>query len=114
MKDVFGIAPIASVEDYNILRPLLQSAGFFIYFWVILIALIFLTPITLENNNINIGKIKFELPFKNSKPVKSVSDFYDNIFDSYESNETEAEAEDPNEAKATEMPEATYDSINTH
>lgn len=89
IKDVFGISPIASVENYNTLRPILQSAGYFVYFWVILIALIFLTPISLKNNTLVFGKINLDLPFQNSKPVKSVTDFYDNIYDSYENKESE-------------------------
>ncbi|MPT32184.1 MAG: EI24 domain-containing protein [Chryseobacterium sp.] len=84
IKDVFGISPVKSVENYNTLRPILQSAGYFVYFWVILIALIFLTPISLTNNGLKFGKINMDLPFKNSKPVRSVTDFYDNIYDSYE------------------------------
>ncbi|MCD9854437.1 hypothetical protein LUD75_06955 [Epilithonimonas sp. JDS] len=89
IKNVFGISPVESVENYNTMRPILQSAGYFIYFWVILIALILLTPVTLNNDSIKFGKINFDLPFKNSKPVKSVDDFYDNIYDSYEQRNTE-------------------------
>lgn len=84
IKDVFGISPVSSVESYNTMRPILQSAGYFVYFWVILIALIFLTPINLRDHTIEFGKINFDLPFQNSKPVKSVDDFYDNVYDSYE------------------------------
>ncbi len=84
IKDVFGISPVASIENYNTMRPILQSAGYFVYFWVILIALIFLTPISLKNNTIEFGKINLDLPFQNSRPVESVSDFYDNIYESYE------------------------------
>ena len=89
IKNVFGISPVESVENYNTMRPILQSAGYFIYFWVILIALILLTPFTLNNDSIQFGKINFDLPFKNSKPVKSVDDFYDNIYDTYEQRNTE-------------------------
>jgi len=89
IKNVFGISPVESVENYNTMRPILQSAGYFIYFWVILIALILLTPVTLNNDSIQFGKINFDLPFKNSKPVKSVDDFYDNIYDTYEQRNTE-------------------------
>jgi len=89
IKDVFGISPVESVENYNTLRPILQSAGYFIYFWVILIALILLTPIKLRNHTLEFGKINLDLPFQNSKPVKSLDDFYDNIYDSYENRETD-------------------------
>lgn len=85
IKNVFGIATVESVDNHNTLRPILQSAGYFTYFWVILIALIFLTPVKLRNNQLEIGKINLDLPFQNSKPVKSLDDFYDNIYDSYES-----------------------------
>jgi len=85
IKNVFGISPVASVEDYNTMRPIWQSAGYFTYFWVILIALIFLTPVKLSHNSLVIGKIDLNLPFQNSKPVKSFDDFYDNVYDSYES-----------------------------
>lgn len=80
IKDVFGISPVGSVENYNTMRPILQSAGYFVYFWVILIALIFLTPISLTDNGLKFGKVNLDLPFKNSKPVKSLDDFYDNIY----------------------------------
>lgn len=102
IKDVFGISPVASVEDYNTMRPILQSAGYFVYFWVILIALIFLTPINLRNHTLEFGKIDFDLPFKNSKPVKSVDDFYDNVYESYEQRNTEP-VEDYNEADSLEI-----------
>lgn len=102
IKDVFGISPVASVETYNIMRPILQSAGYFIYFWVIIIALIFLTPINLRNHTLEFGKIDFDLPFKNSKPVKSIDDFYDNVYDSYEQRNTEP-VEDNNEADSLEI-----------
>lgn len=111
VKDVFGIAPTSSVENYNTLRPLLQSAGYFIYFWVILIAFIFITPISLSNNKINVGKIKFELPFQKSKSVKSVTDFYDNVYDSYENKE--GDSVDPDEATGAELTPSSLDSINT-
>lgn len=107
VKDVFGISPVESVENYNTMRPIMQSAGYFIYFWVILIALIFLTPIELKNDSIKIGKTNFDLPFQNSKPVKSLDDFYDNVYDSYEKPKS-AEMIDDQEAegaKAVESPE---------
>ncbi len=88
IKNVFGIAPIESVNNHNDMRPIWKSAGYFMYFWVILIALIFLTPIRLINNRIEIGKINTNLPFsKNSKPINSITDFYDAIYDSYEKRE---------------------------
>ncbi|MFC0344293.1 hypothetical protein [Epilithonimonas hispanica] len=106
IKDVFGISPVASVENYNTLRPILQSAGYFTYFWVILITLIFLTPISLKNNMIVFGKINVDLPFPNSKPVESVSDFYDNIYDSYEkSNDVENDYQkEADSAEVTQAP----------
>jgi len=86
------------------LRPILQSAGYFAYFWVILIALIFLTLISLKNNMI-FRKINVDLPFQNSKPVESVSDFYDNIYDSYEkSNDVENDYQ--KEADSSEVTQA--------
>lgn len=102
IKDVFGISPVESVENYNTMRPILQSAGYFVYFWVILIALIFLTPISLNNNGLNFGKPNFDLPFQNSKPVKSVTDFYDNVYDSYEQIET-TDSTDHDEATGAEV-----------
>lgn len=102
IKDVFGISPVSSVENYNTMRPILQSAGYFVYFWVILIALIFLTPISINNNTIEFGKINLDLPFQNSKPVKSVTDFYDNIYNSYEEKETE-QVENNYEADSLEI-----------
>ena len=109
IKDVFGISPVASVENYNTLRPILQSAGYFIYFCVILIALIFLTPISLKNNTLIFGKINLDLPFQNSKPVKSVTDFYDNIYDSYENKESEhvenTYKKEADSAEVTQAPE---------
>lgn len=85
IKNVFGIATLESVENHNTMRPIIQSAGYFIYFWVILIALIFLTPVKLSGTKLVIGKTNLELPFQDSKPVKSLDDFYDNVYDSYES-----------------------------
>lgn len=105
IKDVFGISPVASVENYNTMRPILQSAGYFVYFWVILIALIFLTPISLKNNTIEFGKINLDLPFQNSKPVESVSDFYDNIYDSYEKSD-DVENDYQKEADSAEVTQA--------
>ena len=106
VKDVFGISPVESVENYNTMRPIMQSAGYFIYFWVILIALIFLTPVKLGNNGIEIGKIRFDLPFQSSKPVNSVDDFYDNVYDSYEKPEpVENIYDEADGAKAVEAPE---------
>ena len=105
IKDVFGISPTESVENYNTMRPLLQSAGYFVYFWVILIALILLTPVTLDNNSIKFGKINLDLPFQNSKPVKSVNDFYDNIYDSYEETEN-IEHQIPQEVDSVEVTQA--------
>jgi hypothetical protein len=84
IKNVFGIAPVESINSYNDFRPLIKSAGYFIYFWVILIALILLTPIHLKNNTIEIEKINWKLPFNNSKPINSVYDFYDQVYDSYD------------------------------
>jgi len=91
IKNVFGISPVASVENYNTMRPILQSAGYFVYFWVILIALIFLTPVSLGNNAIEFGKINFDLPFQKAKPVESVRNFYDNVYESYEPDAAESE-----------------------
>lgn len=102
IKNVFGISPVESVENYNTMRPVLQSAGYFIYFWVIIIALILLTPVTLTNDSVTFGKINFDLPFNNSKPVKSVDNFYDNIYESYEQRDTEP-AENIYEADSLEV-----------
>ena len=89
IKNVFGIAPVESVNNHNELRPILQSAGYFIYFWVMLIALILLTPIHLKNNTLEFGKINWGKPFQNSKPVNSIDDFYDNIYEQKQETETE-------------------------
>jgi len=102
IKDVFGISPLASVENYNTMRPILQSAGYFVYFWVILIAIVFLTPVSIKNNTLVFGKINLDLPFQNSKPVESVMDFYDNIYDSYEKTEP-VENEYKQEADSAEV-----------
>lgn len=91
IKNVFGISPVASVENYNTMRPILQSAGYFVYLWVILIALIFLTPVSIGNNAIEFGKINFDLPFQKARPVESVRDFYDNVYESYEPDAAESE-----------------------
>jgi len=108
IKDVFGISPVESVENYNTMRPILQSAGYFVYFWVILIALIFLTPISLTDNGLKFGKVNLDLPFKNSKPVKSLDDFYDNVYKSYDENETEhIENTYQKEADSAEVTQAT-------
>ncbi len=88
IKNVFGIAPADKVKKYNDLQPLLKSAGYFIYFWVILIALILFTPIHINNNTIEFGKINFDMPFQNSNSVNSVNS--DN--DEYEGYEQEGEA----------------------
>lgn len=102
IKDVFGISPVASVDNYNTMRPIIQSAGYFIYIWVILIAVIFLTPVSIRNNSLKFGKINLDLPFQNSKPVESVGDFYDNIYDSYDQNDTEP-VENDNQADSLEV-----------
>jgi hypothetical protein len=89
------------------MRPILQSAGYFVYFWVILIALIFLTPISLSNTGLKFGKLNLDLPFQNSKPVKSLDDFYDNVYKSYDENETEhIENTDQQEADSVEVTQA--------
>ncbi|GEM_PF-3136544 len=50
-------------------------------------------------------KINVDLPFQNSKPVESVSDFYDNIYDSYEkSNDVENDYQ--KEADSSEVTQA--------
>ena len=106
IKDVFGISPVASVDNYNTMRPIVQSAGYFIYIWVILIAVIFLTPVSIRNNSLKFGKINLDLPFQNSKPVESVGDFYDNIYDSYDQNDTEP-VENDNQADSLEVTQPT-------
>ena len=106
IKDVFGISPVASVDNYNTMRPIIQSAGYFIYIWVILIAVIFLTPVSIRNNSLKFGKINLDLPFQNSKPVESVGDFYDNIYDSYDQNDTEP-VENDNQADSLEVTQPT-------
>ena len=102
IKDVFGISPVASVDNYNTMRPIVQSAGYFIYIWVILIAVIFLTPVSIRNNSLKFGKINLDLPFQNSKPVESVGVFYDNIYDSYDQNNTQP-VENDNQADSLEV-----------
>ncbi len=94
IKNVFGIAPVESVNNHNELRPILQSAGYFIYFWLILIAIILLTPIRLKNNTLEVGKINWTNPFHSSKAINSLEDFYDNIHEKKEDAVTkEAETE---------------------
>lgn len=89
IKKVFGMAPVASVANYNEWRPIMQSAGYFIYFWVITIALLLITPINLKNNNIEFGVINWKIPFQDSRPINSIDDFYDMLDDSYNRKETE-------------------------
>ena len=101
IKNVFGIATVASVDNHNTMRPIIQSAGYFIYFWVILIALIFLTPVKLSGNKLVIGKTNLEVPFQTSKPVQSLDDFYDNVYNSYESEKEQTI--DHQEAEGAEM-----------
>ncbi|MBR0572956.1 MULTISPECIES: hypothetical protein [Pasteurellaceae] len=67
IKNVFGIAPLKKVGNYNKLRPLIKSAGYFIYFWIIIVAIILLTPTNLENNMIKFGNYHWEIPFQNTK-----------------------------------------------
>ncbi len=91
IKNVFGMAPVESVANHNEWRPLLQSAGYFMYFWVILIALLIITPINLKNNAIEFGKINWKIPFQDSKPINSIDDFYDMLDDSYNREEIETQ-----------------------
>lgn len=101
IKNVFGMAPVASVANYNELRPLMQSAGYFIYFWVITIALLLITPINLKNNTIEFGEINWKIPFQDSRPINSIDDFYDMLDDSYNRKEI-APQEVQDTQKATE------------
>lgn len=87
IKNVFGIAPVSSVDSYNDSRPLIKSASYFMYFWSLLIALILLSKIKIKDNSFDIGNIKWELPFAKTKKINSVMDFYDQIYDSYETME---------------------------
>jgi len=89
IKNVFGMAPVASVANYNEWRPIMQSASYFIYFWVITIALLLITPINLKNNTIEFGAINWKIPFQDSNPINSIDDFYDMLDDSYNRKETE-------------------------
>lgn len=89
IKNVFGMAPVASVANYNEWRPIMQSASYFIYFWVITIALLLITPINLKNDTIEFGAINWKIPFQDSKPINSIDDFYDMLDDSYNRKETE-------------------------
>lgn len=101
IKNVFGMAPVASVAGYNEWRPIMQSAGYFIYFWVITIALLLITPINLKNNTIEFGEINWKIPFQDSKPINSIDDFYDRVDDSYNREEI-APQEAQDTQKATE------------
>lgn len=97
IKNIFGMAPVASVANYNEWRPIMQSASYFIYFWVITIALLLITPINLKNNTIEFGAINCKIPFQDSNPINSIDDFYDMLDDSYNRKETE-----PQEVKDTQ------------
>jgi hypothetical protein len=100
IKNVFGMAPVESVDNYNELRPLLQSAGYFMYFWVIIIALLLITPIHLKNNTIEFGAINWKIPFQDTKPINSMDDFYDMIDKNYDKQEVEPqEVQDAQEAQ---------------
>ncbi|PXY44588.1 hypothetical protein [Flavobacterium hydrophilum] len=101
IKNVFGMAPVASVANYNEWSPIMQSAGYFIYFWVITIALLLITPINLKNNTIEFGEINWKIPFQDSRPINSIDDFYDMLDDSYNRKEI-APQEVQDTQKATE------------
>lgn len=102
IKNVFGIATLQAVEDHNNMRPMLKSAGYFAYFWLILIALILLTPIRVRNNKLEIGKMDLGLPFLKSKPVESIDDFYDNVYDSEDQNNEVDSTQNADSAQITQ------------
>lgn len=60
IKNVFGIAPVSAVDLHNEMRPMAMSATYFGYIWLVLIALIILTPVQLKNNSIEFGKIEMK------------------------------------------------------
>lgn len=83
IKNVFGIAPLESVKKHNTLRPLLVSASYYFAFWMIIVVYILLVPIKSKGNQFHFGDLNLNSPFTNSKPVHSITDFYDNIYETY-------------------------------
>lgn len=61
VKNVFGIAPVASVENWNNLRPLLKSASYYMYFFVLIIAVILISDVRLNSSGFRIGKFHLNL-----------------------------------------------------
>lgn len=93
IKNVFGIAPVSAVDLHNEMRPLVTSATYFGYIWLVLIALIILTPVQLKNNSIEFGKIEIKSQLLNW----SFKDFFNG-----KEQEQEAagfESNDPDEAE---------------
>ena len=63
IKKVFGIAYAKTVQQKNDWWPMRTSAILFAYAWVIMIALILMTPIEIRNNTIEFGKIQWTPTF---------------------------------------------------
>ncbi|MFC6268967.1 hypothetical protein [Frigoriflavimonas asaccharolytica] len=82
VKKVFAIAPVASVENWNNLRPLLKSASYYAYFFGLMIALVLISDVNLSSSNFRIGK--FQLNLQNSQS---------------DNNDLEQEAFDPDAAE---------------
>lgn len=76
IKKVFAIAPLNKLEEHNESKPFMDSMYRFAAVFVMIVALILITPIKIEKNTIFIGKPQFGNPIKG---VESFEDFMEKI-----------------------------------
>lgn len=93
IRDVFGVAPVSAVDSHNEMRPVAMSATYFGYIWLVLIALILLTPVKLKDNSIEFGKIEMKSQLLNW----SYKDYINGKEQEQEA--AEFESNDPDEAE---------------
>lgn len=85
IKKVFAIAPIDKLEEHNESKPFMDSMYRFTAVFVMIVALILITPIKIEKNTILIGKPQFGNPIKG---VESFEDFMEKIHEEPENEQT--------------------------
>ncbi len=85
IKKVFAIAPLDKLEEHNESKPFTDSIHRFTAVFVMIVALILITPIKIEKNTIFISKSQFGNPFKD---VKSFEDFMEKIHEQPENEQT--------------------------
>lgn len=84
IKKVFAIAPVKRVDEHNDSKPFMDSIYRFTAAFVMIVALILITPIKIEKNTLFIGKPQFQNPIKG---VKSFEDLMEKIHKSPENNQ---------------------------